>query len=369
MNQKDGDKEVEIDLLELAKKLWSGKWFILKFGLFGAVIGLIIAFSIPKKYTSSVLIATESQNSSGSGNVSALASLAGINLNASAGDIFTPAIYPEVLNSTPFIQELLKIRVVDVTQSVDTTLYEYLRSGQKKAWWSYILQIPSLMNLSTSDDVSDDLIEKDKYFLSKGEISTINYLRSMYSINTDKKTALTTLEVSSQSSKISAFLADTIMSYLQHYIIVQRTKKAKLDLSNSEALYDQAKLNYYKSQQNLALFVDGNQNVISAKYRINQERLQNEVNLAYSVYNQMAQQVQMNRIKVQDDTPVFTIIQPAVQFLYPIFPNKKLIIVVCVLLFSLLSSSYILINEIVFKQKINEKGEKEENNIARNESI
>lgn len=349
MNKKD--EEVEIDLFDLAKKLWSKKKFILKFGLFGAVIGLIIAFSIPKEYTTSVLIATESQNTSGNGNMGTLASLAGINLNASTSDIFSPVIYPEVLNSTPFLQGLLNIRVVDVTERIDTTLYEYLNSGQKKSWWSYILQVPSLViNSFESNHDSKELIEGDKYFLSNGEMSAINHLRSMYSINTDKKTALTTLEVSSQSPKISAFLADTITSYLQHYIINQRTKKAKMDLSNSEALYDQAKSNYYKSQQNLALFVDGNQNVISAKYKINEERLKNEVSLAYSVYNQMAQQVQMNRIKVQDDMPVFTIIQPAIEPLNASSPKKGIIIVGFLFLGGISSGMWIFLKELIINK-------------------
>lgn len=346
MNKRD--EEVEIDLLKLVKKLCCKKWFILKYGLLGGIIGLIISFSIPKEYTTSVLIVTEQQKSLSSGNMGALASLTGINLNANTGDLFSPTIYPEVLNSTPFLQELLKIRVVDLTQSVDTTLYDYLRDGQERAWWVYILQIPSLiMNSFSSNNASNDLIENDKYFLSKGEMMAMTDLRSMYSINTDKKTALTTLEVSSQSPKISAFLADTIISYLQSYIIYQRTKKAKMDLSNSETLYEQAQENYYKSQQNLALFIDGNKNVISAKYKINQERLQNEVNLAYSVYNQMAQQVQLNMIKVQDDTPVFTMIQPAIEPLYPDKPNKKLICITATLLGIIISSLYIIKDDIL----------------------
>lgn len=345
MNKKD--EEVEIDLLELAKKLWFNKKFILKSGLLGVVIGLIIAFSIPKEYTTSIIIATESQKSMGSNNMGALASLAGISLSQSSGDIFSPDIYPEVLNSTPFLQELLKIRVLDTTQNIDTNLYEYLKNGQKKAWWNYILQIPEWF---APDDTSLDNnnTSADRYFITKEEFLVFNHLKKMYVIDTDKKTNLTTLKVTSQSPKVVALLADTIISYLQNYIINQRTKKAKMDLYNSELLFEQAKNNYYKSQQNLALFIDGNKNVISEKYKIKQDRLKNEVDLSYTVYNQMAQQVQMNRIKVQDDTPVFTVIQPAIEPLYASKPNKVMIVLVLFVLASLGASIYTIRKDILF---------------------
>ena len=85
---KEKNKEVEIDLLELARKLWNNKKFIIKVTLIGAVIGIVIAFSIPKEYTSTVVFTTNA-NQSTSGNMGALASLAGINLgNMGTSDVF-----------------------------------------------------------------------------------------------------------------------------------------------------------------------------------------------------------------------------------------------------------------------------------------
>ena len=155
----------------------------------------------------------------------------------------------------------------------------------------------------------------------------IERLKDSYWINTEKKTGITTFEVVSQSPVISAFLVDTLTSYLQSYIIQERTKKSQTDLDNSRKLYKQYKDNYSESQQKLASFVDRNKNIISEAYRFNQKRLEDEASLAYAVYNQMAQQVQMNEIKVQNDTPVFTIIQPAIEPLYPSKPKKKIILV------------------------------------------
>ena len=47
---KNDSSTEEIDLLELAKKLWAKRRFIGKYAIIAAVIGLIVGFSIPKEY-------------------------------------------------------------------------------------------------------------------------------------------------------------------------------------------------------------------------------------------------------------------------------------------------------------------------------
>ncbi|NDV96095.1 chain-length determining protein, partial [Dysgonomonas sp. 521] len=78
------EEEKEIDLMELAQKLWANKKFIIKVCLIGLVVGLIVAFSIPKEYTTTVVLMPEAQSGSG-GSMGSLAALAGINLGGGAG--------------------------------------------------------------------------------------------------------------------------------------------------------------------------------------------------------------------------------------------------------------------------------------------
>ena len=87
-------QEEEIDLLELALKVWAERRWILKCCGYAVIVGLVIAFSIPKEYTTSVMIAPEASDNKGGG-LSSLASLAGINLNTSSGsDAIYPDLYP-----------------------------------------------------------------------------------------------------------------------------------------------------------------------------------------------------------------------------------------------------------------------------------
>lgn len=339
------NKEVEIDLLELAHKLWHNKKFIIKITLIGAVVGLVIAFSIPKEYTTTVVFKTSTSQSS-LGNMGALASLAGVNLaNMQTSEVFSPDLYPNIMSSTPFVRGLLDVRVYNPDSNIDSTLFFYLQEGQNSPWWSKILSAPKLFfKLFKTEKIQTHEITgiADPYFISDEEMGVITVLMSLYNINTEKKTGITTLEMTAQHPVISAFLADTLTSYLQSYIINERTRKAKTDLLNTEKLYIQAKNNYHKTQDELALFLDQNKNIISARYATNQKKIENEATSAYSLYTQMAQQLQMAQIKVQDDTPVFTIIQPAVEPLFPSGPKKKLIFITFVFLSFMGACGYIL---------------------------
>lgn len=339
-------EEKEIDLLALANKIWVNKKFILKALGVGFVIGLIIAFSIPKEYTTTVILTPESK-STASGSMGSLAALAGINMNSVVGEdaLASPELYPSVISSTPFLRGLLDIKVTDSEMGIDTTLYSYMNDYQSVAWWGYILKAPGLLKgLFSSEKIDMNDNNSNTRIISEEEQNILNNLTDRLTISSDKKTGVTTIEVMMQSPEISAYLADTVTSYLQSYIIDYRTQKARKDLAYSEKLYEESKADYYKTQAALATYIDGNMNVVSAKYRTTQERLQNEASLAFTIYNQMAQQLQMAKVKVQDTTPVFTVIQPAVEPLFPSKPSKKMVII-GVLFFSIFAASMWIIKE------------------------
>lgn len=325
MSEKDKHTENEIDLLELGQKIWNKRLLVIKVSLVGLIIGIIIAISIPREYSTAVVLAPEAKNVSSGGNMGALAAIAGINLQQSSEDIISPELYPDIVGSTPFIVGLFDIQVMDRKEEINTSLYEYLDKYQKKAWWGHILAFPS--KLFSSKEEEQEKVGRDEMKLTHKEYSILKNIKNRINVSVDKKTGVIALSSLMQSPEISAFISDTVTSYLQEYIIKYRTQKARQDLVFSEKLYKEAKEDYHKAQQEYTTYMDRNQNIVSARYGAAKERLQNEVTLTYNVYNQMAQQLQMTKIKVQDITPVYTIIQPAMVPLIPEKPNRKLIVI------------------------------------------
>ena len=107
-------EEQEIDLIELAQKVWADRKMLYKVCGIAAVIGLIVGFSIPKEYSTEVTLAPESASKVNAGSMGALAAMAGINLGGSVGeDALSPELYPDIVKSTPFLLELFDVRVKD----------------------------------------------------------------------------------------------------------------------------------------------------------------------------------------------------------------------------------------------------------------
>lgn len=325
-------EEQEIDLIELAQKVWAGRKLIIKTCGIAALVGLVVAFSIPKEYSTSVTLAPESGGKAGGGGMGALAAMAGINLGSSSGeDALSPDLYPDIVSSTPFLIELFDVKVKDQKEKIDTTLYAYLKEYQRAPWWGAVISAPfqalgwTLSLFKDKPEVGETKL--DPFYLTIEEAGIASALSSRISIAADKKTGVTTLSVTMQDPLISASLTDTVMRCLQNYIADYRTNKARHDLAFTEKLYGEAKANYEEAQKKYANFVDANQSIVMLSYRAEQERLQNEMNLAYQVYTQMSQQLQMSRAKVQEITPVYTVVQPATVPLRPAKPNKIMILI------------------------------------------
>lgn len=352
-------KEQEIDLVEVVRKLWSEKKLILKSCGWAALIGIVVGFSIPKEYTTTVTLAPESSAAGGksmSGGLSALAGLAGINIGDIQGtDALSPAIYPDIVKSIPFSVELFDVKVTDYKGELNTTLYDYLKEYQKKAWWSYIIGAPFdalgwIVKTIKGEkkEVSNGVV--DPFRLTVEQSGIVGVLGKRIEVEEDKKTTLIKISVTMQDPLISATVTNTVMEKLQDYITNYRTNKARVDLEYTQKLYDESMENYYKAQQEYASYMDRNQNISMKSVQAHQDRLKNEMQLAYSVYNQTAQQLQVAKAKVQEDTPVYTVVETATVPLRASKPSKPLILIGFVFLAGLGASGWILFGKDMKKE-------------------
>lgn len=100
----------EIDLRELFKALWKGKWIIIVTTFIFAIGSVLYALSLPNIYKSNVLLApAESSNGGGlskmAGQLGGLAALAGVNLGASESSQTDLAV--QVMKSRQFVDAFI----------------------------------------------------------------------------------------------------------------------------------------------------------------------------------------------------------------------------------------------------------------------
>lgn len=348
-----GNSEKEIDLVELAKKLWARRKMILKWCGVGALLGLIVAFSLPRQYTTEVKLAPELGNDtkSSGGNLGALAAMAGIGSSAAGSDAVYPLLYPDIIKSVPFCMSLLDIPLTDKDEERRFTLEQYLQDDVKTPWWSVITSAPGKLISLIMPKTEDKLAKgKDNFHLTKDEQEMVEFLGKHVTCEVDQKTFVVSISVEMQDPMVSAVLADSVAHRLKEYVIDYRTNKSRDDLAYIEKLNEEAKQSYYAAQQRYANYLDTHQGIVMYSAQTMRDRLENEATLAFNVYNQTSQKLQMAKAKVQEETPVYAAIEPATVPLRPSAPRKVLILAGSIFLAFVAACCWILFVQPLKKQ-------------------
>lgn len=333
------NEEIEIDLIGILRKIIGIRKTVYKAAGIGLVIGIIVAISIPKQYTVEVTLSPEMGNTKAGGLSGLAASFLGSGMAINEGtDALNASLSADIVSSTPFLLELSTMKIPTL-EGETMTLNVYL-DEESSPWWSYVIGLPGMViggvkSLFTEEE--SELVPSDKanlgtIELSKKESKKIESLKKKILASVDKKTSMTTVSVTLQNPKVAAVVADSVVRKLQEYIIDYRTSKVKEDCLYLERLFKERQQEYYDAQKKYADYMDSHDNIILQSVRAEQERLQNDMSLAYQVYSQVANQLQVARAKVQEEKPVFAVVEPAVIPLYPSGTSRKIYVLAFIFL-------------------------------------
>lgn len=311
------------DIISIVMLLWSKRKRLIINVFIGGLLSIIVAYSIPKEYTSTVVLAPEfSSGMSMSGSISSLASMAGIDLGSGSEDALYPELYPQIVSSVPFLCELLETEVAAKYKrdTINVTLYEYIKEYQRDPWWISIIGAPGKMIQKMKNNLSVDSVlpsvKNNNYILSRRQQLVMRSLNEKIGVNVDKGTSVITLSVTMQDPHVAAKMTQVVSDKLQEYIKDYRTAKAKSDYEQTERIFSESQSKYLKAKQAYAEYYDKHQNITKMQYQIEMDRLQNEQEVAFNVYNQLAQQLEITRSKLLESTPVVVVVEP------PILPYK-----------------------------------------------
>jgi len=346
LHSNHNEEEIEIDLMGLLRKIIGIRKQIYKAAGIGLLIGIIVAISIPKQYTVEVTLSPEMGNNKGGSFSGLAASFLGSGVTTGDGtDALNASLSADIVSSTPFLLELSNMKI-PVSGSEEIFLSSYLNE-ESSPWWGYVIGFPGMViggikSLFTKDEDESKFIDKTSLGtieLSQKESQKIESLKRKIAASIDKKTSMTTVSVTLQHPKVAAIVADSVVKKLQEYIIDYRTSKSKEDCLYLAKLFKERQQEYYEAQKKYADYMDSHDNIILQSVRTEQERLQNDMSLAYQVYSQVASQLQVARAKVQEEKPVFAVIEPAVVPLYPSGVSRKAYVLtfaflsVCIVIF------------------------------------
>ncbi len=325
----------EIDLISLAKTGWEGRKTVIKMVLIFMALGLFIAIFTPKEFTASTTMVPASDSKRIGGNLSGLASLAGINLGSMGGEGgISPTLYPQIVNSIPFQKELLQTPLTIEGQSKKVSYANYYTDvyspGLLGVLKKYTIGLPGLLIKAIKGTTNNQQPTTDNQLLTltNEENELIKQLSNQLSLDVNDKDGYVSLAATMPEAIPAAELTQRAQELLQQYIISFKVLKSSESLKFIQERYAEKEKEFKAAQQQLARFRDRNQFANTALAQTTLERLQSEKELAQGVYSELAKQLETQQIQVKEDTPVFTVLKPVSVPIEKSKPNRPLILVI-----------------------------------------
>lgn len=346
-------EEREIDLIDLIRKLWLERMFILKVTGVFILLGLLTALTGAKEYTASCQFVPQTSKNANNSSMARLTSLAGINMGslATGEQLLSPLVYPNVLNSIAFKRDLLQTQIRIKGEEEPITLLTYLSDKKYRKFsltgtiLKYTVGLPGLIVHAIKGEPEEQETIADESFvvLTKEEYTAVRALESVIGIEVEEKKGYIALSAQMPEPYAAAQVAESALELLQKYITEFKVDKVQSNLEFIQERYDELKKEYEEIQEQRAAYKDANQGISTSRARTNLEKLDNQYNLAYSIYSEMATQLEQAKIQVKETTPILTVIDPVSMPIKPSKPRKMMILVGFTFLGGVAACGYVLI--------------------------
>jgi len=338
--------EIEInfkDIVAFFKNHWkrAALW-----AMVGGLVGVIYAFTAQEEFDAKAQLLPELQSSSSIGKLGglgALAGLAGIDLSQMGStDAIRPDLYPNILQSLPFALYLLQQPVYSSKLKKTLSLEAYFEENNK-SW------LGNLFGNADKEDVKPPLDPKNSSHaveISKKKESLVKQISTRIVTAFDRKTGVITVNTRMPDPVVAATVANLSLQYLKEYVTTYRTDKARKQVKFLGQQVAEAKSRYQGAEANLAAYRDRNRFLVLNTAKIEEQRLQADFLLAQSVYNDLSKQHEQAKIRVEEETPVFKILEPARIPLKKSEPKRMVLVTIFVFLGAALSLIIVFVKQI-----------------------
>ena len=342
-------EEDSIDIIAILKTVWDGRELVLKSVATFFIVGCIVALLSPVIYTSETTFVpqtSDDQMSSAPKGLGSLAGLVGIDLNSagsSSDSYLSPLLYSKIADSEEFSINLLNEQLINL-EGETLTINDYL--SKDAGGFNLIGFIKKytigLFSSDSPEDASLNPALSAYNFISVEDFGMITSLQEKFSIELNDKEGYIKVIATDEDAFISTQLVSLVTKNLQSRIIALRTNKIKERLDYSKEQYDDKRSEFETLQNKVAQFKDSNKNISTAMFLSQLEKLQSEYTLQQNILMTLASEYNNNKIKLNKDTPIFSVIDEVYVPNLRSAPKRSLIVIIWVFLGFVLAVGYIL---------------------------
>ncbi|WP_268123030.1 hypothetical protein [Roseivirga pacifica] len=328
----------EISLIELFDFLKERKVGAVKMMGISLLIGLIIAFTTPKEWRSYSEFIPESTNNSGvlGGALGGVAGLAGLELGEGQDGTFNPELYAAVLNSTPFLMNFLEHETYFESIGQEIKVRDYLKDHLKTSLVSRVIGFPKrIQNIFSSkggSSLSDEAFDPGIMKIGREDIDLIETIKSRIGVDYNKGTSVVFVSFTMQDPMASAVLTEYIIEYLTAYVSDYQTSKQAKKLQFIQGQVKRKEVSFLEAQRALAAYRDSNLGLSNNLAQTELKNLQSQYDLEFNLYSSLKLQEAETRIKVEENTPVFKVLEPVKVPVERFKPKRKMILIIAITL-------------------------------------
>ncbi len=317
--------EIEINIKDIIQFLRENFKRIAIWAFAFSVVGAIYSLLVQNEFESKTTLMPEIAGKNSAGGLSALAGLAGFDLGSltSSGEAVRPDLYPNILQSLPFALHLLKQKVY-VSETSDTTSVENYFLNQDKSLFE------KWFGASKKEEAKwlDPQKKSNTVELTKVQDNLVKEVLLRVTTTFDRKTGIINIGTKMPDPVMAANVARISADYLKEYVTSYRTEKTKRQVTFLKNQVTEAKQRYQNAESALAHFKDGNRFLVLSTPKVEEARLTADFMFAQNVFNDLTRQYEQAKIKVEEETPVFKVLEPAKIPLKRSEPKRTIMVII-----------------------------------------
>lgn len=342
-NDRGGDdpdpQEERVSLLDVFVALSRRKTLIIRTTIAFVLLGATYSLLVSEEYTSDVKVARESQSETPDlGSVGGLGALQGLGINlGGAGSGLSVNAFPNVLQSREVRLSVVRDTFQFPGADRPQTYIEHVNQppGVGALVLKYTLRLPwtitgmLLPDGPASQSGTTDTASVNAPSLPSKEVDrALKSIKGKVSVSINDESGLMSISVTASEPRLSADLVESFTDHLTNRVREIRTEKIRERLNFIEQRFREAEQELETAEDQLAQFLERNQNPTTATLRFRRDRLQRQVTFKEQLYSEIQSQLTKTRLELQRRQPVLTVVEKAVPPLKRSWPSRTLIVLV-----------------------------------------
>lgn len=308
INQTDTSHRLFLPADVLLRLVWQARVRVLWLVGFCTILGAVMAWMQQPEFRSEARVMPEMNGGANDlfKRLSSVAGLTDLDFSETDGmDAIRPDLYPNVLQSTPFILYLID-QPVTTSTGIRQTVGSFLLTGTPG--WSF----SKLLSFFRPETNPKTRVEgpSGTLQLSTQQHDLVEEITERVNARLDARSGLITITAQMPDAYAAATVTQLAMTYLTTYVTNYRTAKARQDLNFYDNRVTEMRKRYQKAQFSVFHYHDNHKNLVMLSTTMDRQRMEAELTIAQMVYTELSRQLEQAKLKVQERTPIFKVLEP-----------------------------------------------------------